>query len=1109
MSYRFEQIQHAYQVQDPALVEMLVALSQQPDPIPTTPIPDDELTFERFLAKIFSIEFRQKHPEVQFAERLAMIAQLEADEGVYPLPDRFKIHLILRSLWDDNTAYARAILLAAIDALPLSYGVWKGFKQIFKDAEARHDYEMFARIAVRIDCERFDPSARTPVSMATKTYMSLRAWRVLRNIGEQSGFLYPEVAVQVLACYPETLQVNSQARNQSWVLNHICFHNSVSYGVNRFSNAHRHQLFDEKGRAFAETWQRDPEPLFRLLMTAKNEAVRRFATDSLKHDFKNQLRDVSAEQIVALSANQPRSNAKDALIVWLISQSPNFEQSQFRSLGLHDVVLGLLFSNHAPAAKYAFEYAKSYALDLPLTTLLLLADSPNADARQFAIGQILSRDARKDIGLAGWGQLLDSQYHHDIATKQLLEHFNRRDFSQDWFYQRLLSQNSYSVDFAVKNLLAFYPADELGMDFFIQLAQQIDNNRLHAPTMQLALDSLKKLGLSQVPVSVWQTLLLHPLAKSQVKAWLDADVIHANTLPMEYWHALAFEPDWQRSEWVKSLLTFEPTRPTLWQSQLNFDPQLAEQVRGWLSDVRRFVPVTLGFDWLMMLANSDNNDALQFAIDRINKGFLPADFAPATADTPSLNNATADTDTGTGTGTDASQTEITVDLAQQAFLFTGKMQSMTRETAEDMVKQANGKISSAVNNKLDFLVIGDDGSPLYGNGRKGSKQVKAEELIAKGATLKIISETAFLQMLSGQTREVDTDQTIAGAEALWDMAVRDPNSPMSELATTYLLHHHAELCLALTDRPVDPDAVIPNDFFSAERVVPLLAHGNARLRQFALQLAHYEFAHWQLTPEQWVQIAESTHSDVQDFINKALLDKPSADNRRYHVSVDRLSANMLYALLDSQKRSARQLGVTLLMRYPQFHEAQTLYRLTESTDREVRYAAVKMLWQHYRERHLPTTWQPKTANPSDDKPAEVLPALTTLHKDTTLPATLEQLLLLLKRGLFELPPARLSENTKPSDDANTATKPKFYNGQLQKPSEQAQPAKPISASRAKLALIETYRDVALDDAECAQLVLPILQQFTLSAGKMERHACLVAVTRIVAKFPQLAESKTA
>lgn len=1102
MSYHFAQIQHAYQVQDPALVDMLVALCQEPDPIPTAPIPDDELTFERFLAKIFSPEFRQKHPEVQFAERVAMIAKLEAEEGVYPLPDRFKIHIILLSLWEDNTPYSRAILLSAINVLPLSYGVWKGFKHIFKQAEAQHDYEMFAHLAVRIDCERFNQSARTPVSMATKTYMSLRAWRLLRNIGEQSGFLYPEVAVQVLACYPESMMVNSSERRQSWVLNHICFHNSLNYGVTRFSSDSRRRLFDEKGRAFAQAWQRDPEPLLRLLLTAKNEAVRQFATDSLKHDFSNQLRDVSVATIQQLSATSQRSNAKDEMIVWLISQSPNFEQSQFRTLGLHEVVLKLLFSHEPQSAKYAFEYAKSYALDLPLTTLLLLADSPNNDARQFAIGQILSRDARKDIGLAGWGQLLDSPYHHEVASKQLLAHFNRRDFSSEWFAQRLLSQNSHSVEFAVKNLLNFYSADELGLDFFIGLTQKIDNNPTHAPTMRLALDGLKQLGLSQVPVAIWQVLLLHPLAQNQVKSWIDADVIHANTLPMDYWHALAFEPDWQHSDWVKSLTAPTADTPN-WQQQLLFKPQLAEQVMAWLSDVRRFVPVNIGFDWLMKLANSDNSTARQFAIDRINKGFLPADFAPKNAPEQTQPSDSAPV-------SDVSQTDINVDLAQQSFLFTGKMQSMTRETAEDMVKKANGKISGAVNNKLDFLVIGDDGSPLYGNGRKGSKQVKAEELIAKGATLKIISETAFLQMLSGQTRDIDDDQTLAGADALWDMAVRDPNSPISELATTYLLHHHAELCLALTDRPVDPDAVIPNSFFSGERIIPLLGNGNSRLRQFALQLASYELGNWQLTPEQWVQIAESNHSDVQDFIKQALLDKPSAENRRYHVSTDKLSATMLYALLDSSKRSARQLGVTLLMKNPQFHDTQTLYRLTESTDREVRYAAVKMLWQHYRERHLPATWQPKAPNaPINNSQTEPAVVVVNQARDKTLPASLEQLLLLLKRGLFELPPGRLSENAKPSETTNPTHKAKFYHGKLQSLAEQTQPAKPISASRAKVALIETYRDVALDDVEFAKLVLPLLQSFTLSAGKMERHACLVAVTRLVAKFPQLGEIKTA
>ena len=66
MSYRFQQIQHAYQVQDPVLVDMLMALSQQPDPVLMTLIPEDELTFERFLSNIFSYEFRQKRSSQAF-----------------------------------------------------------------------------------------------------------------------------------------------------------------------------------------------------------------------------------------------------------------------------------------------------------------------------------------------------------------------------------------------------------------------------------------------------------------------------------------------------------------------------------------------------------------------------------------------------------------------------------------------------------------------------------------------------------------------------------------------------------------------------------------------------------------------------------------------------------------------------------------------------------------------------------------------------------------------------------------------------------------------------------------------------------------------------------
>ena len=74
--------------------------------------------------------------------------------------------------------------------------------------------------------------------------------------------------------------------------------------------------------------------------------------------------------------------------------------------------------------------------------------------------------------------------------------------------------------------------------------------------------------------------------------------------------------------------------------------------------------------------------------------------------------------------------------------------------------------------KLHYLVIGDEGSPLYGQGKKGTKQVKAEELNAAGANIRIISETAFLQMLAGQQRHGRrADATLAGCERLWEMAI--------------------------------------------------------------------------------------------------------------------------------------------------------------------------------------------------------------------------------------------------------------------------------------------------------------------------------------------------
>ncbi len=80
------------------------------------------------------------------------------------------------------------------------------------------------------------------------------------------------------------------------------------------------------------------------------------------------------------------------------------------------------------------------------------------------------------------------------------------------------------------------------------------------------------------------------------------------------------------------------------------------------------------------------------------------------------------------------------------FLFTGKMATLVRDDAKKRVSWLGGIAASSVSRDLDYLVVGDDGSPLYGHGAKGSKILAAEKLQAHGANVKIISERQFLEL---------------------------------------------------------------------------------------------------------------------------------------------------------------------------------------------------------------------------------------------------------------------------------------------------------------------------------------------------------------------------
>src|SRR5262249_47898681 len=229
--------------------------------------------------------------------------------------------------------------------------------------------------------------------------------------------------------------------------------------------------------------------------------------------------------------------------------------------------------------------------------------------------------------------------------------------------------------------------------------------------------------------------------------WINEGRLKASSLTADFLKTLAYHPAWDADASIAAL----KEGPAPWGRKLEFNEGLADVVLGWLRDPRRFTPADLTFDWLMQLVARTEPRSHDFAVETMIRSFVPADFAPRAA-------------------TPAAAAAGPVDLKGQTFVFTGKLATLKREDAEARVKAANGKVSSSVTAKLHYLVIGDEGSPLYGHGKKGTKQVKAEELNAGGANIKIISETAFLKMLSGRAPQAAQGDSLAGAERLWQMA---------------------------------------------------------------------------------------------------------------------------------------------------------------------------------------------------------------------------------------------------------------------------------------------------------------------------------------------------
>lgn len=84
-------------------------------------------------------------------------------------------------------------------------------------------------------------------------------------------------------------------------------------------------------------------------------------------------------------------------------------------------------------------------------------------------------------------------------------------------------------------------------------------------------------------------------------------------------------------------------------------------------------------------------------------------------------------------------------LMGKTVVFTGPL-SLPRFDAKVLVRQAGGSVADDVTARVDVLVQGRR-SPLYSNGHKGEKLVKAEKLIRQGHPISILNEREFLDLV--------------------------------------------------------------------------------------------------------------------------------------------------------------------------------------------------------------------------------------------------------------------------------------------------------------------------------------------------------------------------
>jgi len=580
-------IERAAKLRDPQLAELVIRYMDQPDPPedrdeeadPTAsvpPLPRDAWTLTRLASTVGPGHLAYKPADEQRAIRRASWDALLS--AAHP-PPRLRLGALLVEIYEQGDEPGRAALEEIFTQARMGWGLWQGLKRVYKLVEERHDAAMFGVIAWRLDAMHSTETKAGEISYGTYLYMQRRAWRWLRQLGRAVPEAYPQFAVQVLRRYPQGASFYG-----AWIAGHVWGHKLLKGqgrgGIGRPPG-------DLSKRAYPEAWKRSPDPLLRLLEDAQSNEVCQFAIRCLEHDFPERMRAVEPAWLARLG-RKPLESVHD-FVVKVLRDDPRFHPSKLAGLGLHELVVALLRSESNDARKYAIEYVRAHAPELPVELLVTLATEGESDVAKLAAERLEPLDA-KALGLPALVRLLGASETAKLAEKKLKAAFGPEQIDAESFIV-LWTGNRTQQKFITKLFEDAKKKVPAGHWLALLVDERLGSWKQNEVLRTLGKYSGREIGLDWI-----KQALLDRRYTDHVGHWLQEGMLKGDDLDVE---------------WVKGLV---------------MRPRLRSMALEVLGNTKLVEPKRIGLPWLLAMVRQADESLHRFAHRYMLEHFSPGDF---------------------------------------------------------------------------------------------------------------------------------------------------------------------------------------------------------------------------------------------------------------------------------------------------------------------------------------------------------------------------------------------------------------------------------------------------------------------------------------------------